>query len=82
MLGVLALAGDGGATLGQAREILGLTVPQSSDLIRGLASGGTIDEVPYRAPRMRVARSTALCAGARRVLQRAGSLDAPVPLMA
>ena len=54
MLGVLALAGDGGATLGQAREILGLTVPQSSDLIRGLASGGTIDEVPYRAPRMRV----------------------------
>ena len=51
MLGVLALAGDGGATLGQAREILGLTVPQSSDLIRGLASGGTIDDVSHTAHR-------------------------------
>ncbi len=54
VLGVLSLSGDGGATLEQAREILDLSVPQSSDLIRGLASAGTIDEVPYRAPRMRV----------------------------
>ena len=77
MLGVLALAGDGGATLGQAREILGLTVPQSSDLIRGLASGGTIDEVPYRAPRMRVQPEALRYALVRDVFSSGpGSLDA------
>ena len=68
VLGVLALAGDNGATLEQVREFLDLSLPKSSDLIRGLASGGTLDEAPHlltlredlrrershREPRMRV----------------------------
>ncbi len=46
VLGVLALAGDRGATLDQACEILGLSLAQGSKLVRGLASGGTIDDAP------------------------------------
>ena len=54
-LGALALAGDHGATLAQVRSILDITRPRASALIRGLASGGTIDEVPAeREQRMRV----------------------------
>ena len=85
VLGVLALAGDVGATLEQVREILDLSRPKAGDLIRGLASGGTIDEArreltleeiirrarSHRKPRMRVQpRGAALRAGPRRVLQR------------
>jgi hypothetical protein len=47
VLGVLALAGDHGATMVQVGRALGLTTPRVSELIRGLASGGTIDEVPW-----------------------------------
>ena len=68
VLGVLALAGDRGATLEQAREILGLSPARGGNLVRGLASGGTIDDAPreltleevvsgerpYRRQRMRV----------------------------
>lgn len=45
-LGALALAGDHGATLQQVREIVGIDGPAASDLIRDMASGGTIDEAP------------------------------------
>ena len=54
VLGVLALSGDGGATLEQVREYLGLSLPQISDLVGGLASGGTIDDVPRRERRLQV----------------------------
>ena len=54
VLGVLALSGDSGATLEQVREFLGLSLPQTSDLVGGLASGGTIDEVPHCARRLQV----------------------------
>ena len=68
VLGVLALAGDGGATLDQACEVLGLPLARGGDLLRGLASGGAIGEAPreltleevvsgersYRPPRIRV----------------------------
>lgn len=46
-LGVLALAGDRGATLAQVCESLDLSAPRVSDLVRGLASGGTVDEAPH-----------------------------------
>ena len=44
VLGFLALSGERGATLAQAGEALGLTEPNVADLVRGLASGGTLDE--------------------------------------
>ncbi len=44
VLGVLALAGGHGATMGQVARCLGLDSPRVSNLIRGLASGGTVDE--------------------------------------
>ena len=44
MLGFLALAGHSGATLDQVGQALGLPQPAVADLIRGLASGGTLDE--------------------------------------
>jgi hypothetical protein len=47
VLGVLALTGDEGATVAQVGRALGLPTPRVSDLILGLASGGTIDEVPW-----------------------------------
>ena len=50
-----ALAGDYGATLEQVRNIVGIDPPTARRLIRGMASGGTIDEVsPAGQPRMRV----------------------------
>ena len=57
-LGALALAGDHGATLEQVRDIVGIDLPTVSGLLRGMASGGTIDEVDDVSlpgqPRMRV----------------------------
>ena len=54
-LGALALAGDYGATLEQVRDIVDLDRPTVSELIRGMASGGTIDEVSLAGrQRMRV----------------------------
>lgn len=44
VLGVLALAGDAGATLEQVSTILGLGLPQTSNFVRGLAAGGIIDD--------------------------------------
>ena len=44
VLGFLALAGHSGATLDQVGQALGLPQPAVADLIRGLASGGTLDE--------------------------------------
>ena len=45
VLGALALAGDHGATLEQVSAITGLDRVTVSDFIRGMAQGGTIDEV-------------------------------------
>ena len=54
-LGALALGGDYGATLEQVRDIVDLDRPTVSELIRGMASGGTIDEVSLAGrQRMRV----------------------------
>ena len=44
VLGFLALSGKSGATLEQVGQVLGLNQPTVADLIRGLASGGTLDE--------------------------------------
>ncbi len=44
VLGFLALSGRYGATLLQVGTALGLTQPKVAELIRGLASGGTLDE--------------------------------------
>ncbi len=46
VLGVLALAGNSGATMEQVARALELNRTRVSDLIRGLASGGTVDEAP------------------------------------
>ena len=46
VLGVLALAGDSGATTQQVGQILELNKSRVSNLIRSLASGGTVDEAP------------------------------------
>ena len=50
VLGVLALSGKSGATRQQVEQVLGLDTPRVSNLIRGLASGGTIDETPSWEP--------------------------------
>ena len=44
VLGFLALAGHSGATLDQVGQTLGLAQPAVAVQIRGLASGGTLDE--------------------------------------
>ena len=44
VLGFLSLSGHHGATLPQVGQALDLTQPAVADLIRGLASGGTLDE--------------------------------------
>ena len=44
VLGFLALSGHYGATLSQVGKALDLTQPKVAKLIRGLASGGTLDE--------------------------------------
>lgn len=56
VLGVLSLAGLGGASLGQVASALGLPATRVSDAIRGIAQGGTVDEAPYteRPGRLRV----------------------------
>ncbi len=56
VLGFLALSGKYGATLEQVGQALGLNQPTVADLIRGLASGGTLDETPEagRVIRLRV----------------------------
>jgi hypothetical protein len=56
VLGVLALAGNSGATMTQVARALGLDRPRVSDLVRGLASGGTVDEASWggSASRLRV----------------------------
>ena len=50
VLGVIALSGNSGATMQQVEQVLGLDTPRVSNLIRGLASGGTIDETPSWKP--------------------------------
>ena len=56
VLGFLALSGHFGATLTQVGLALGLSQPTVAELIRGLASGGTLDEVQAanQAVRLRV----------------------------
>lgn len=56
VLGVLALAGSNGATMEQVARVLGLDMARVSDLVRGLASGGTVDEASRteHATRLRV----------------------------
>lgn len=44
VLGVLALAGKSGATLGQVAGALRVDTPRVVHLVRGLAHGGTVDE--------------------------------------
>lgn len=44
VLGVLALAGSSGATVEQVARAVGLNKALVSELVRGLASGGTVDE--------------------------------------
>lgn len=44
VLGALALAGDAGATLEQVSGVTGLIPASTSNLVRGLAEGGIIDE--------------------------------------
>jgi len=78
VLGVLALAGNAGATLPQVARLLNLNTPRVSRLIRGLASGGTIDEVPWSGPvsRLRVQPESLRYALVRDVFYRgAGQLD-------
>ena len=76
ILGALALAGDYGATLGQVREILGIERPKISRLLRGMASGGTIDEVPLADQRlMRVQPESLRYALVHDVFFGAGSLE-------
>ncbi|MGE5595346.1 MAG: hypothetical protein ACM3S1_04850 [Hyphomicrobiales bacterium] len=56
VLGVLALAGKTGATLGQVADALRVDMPRVVQLLRGLASGGTVDEASRfdRVTRLRV----------------------------
>lgn len=56
VLGVLALGGRNGATMEQVARVLGLSVARVSELVRGLASGGTVDEASRteHATRLRV----------------------------
>ena len=48
VLGVLALAGDGGATTEQVGDALRLDLAETGSLIAGLASGGTLGEAGGR----------------------------------
>jgi hypothetical protein len=78
VLGVLALAGRRGASLSEVCSSLGLSLPRVSDLVRGMASGGTIDEVlGYERSRLRVQPESLRYALVRNVFfAGAGSLDA------
>ena len=78
VLGFLALSGHYGATLTQVGQALGLTQPAVARLIRGLASGGTLDEahVADEVVRLRVHPEDLRYALVRDVyLSGAGSLD-------
>ena len=50
VLGFLGLAGSSGASVEEAAAFLDLDLPTAIKLIRGLASGGTIDEASPRQP--------------------------------
>jgi hypothetical protein len=78
VLGVLALAGRRGASLAEVCSSLGLALPRVSDLVRGMASGGTIDEVlGYERSRLRVQPESLRYALVRNIyFAGAGSLDA------
>ena len=78
VLGFLALSGHYGATLSQVGQALDLTQPAVAELIRGLASGGTLDEahVADEVVRLRVQSEDLRYALVRDVyLSGAGSLD-------
>ena len=78
VLGFLALSGHHGATLTQVGQALGLAQPNVARLIRGLASGGTLDEadVADEVVRLRVQPEDLRYALVRDVyLSGAGSLD-------
>ena len=83
VLGFLALSGHYGATLTQVGQALGLTQPKVARLIRGLASGGTLDEahVADEVVRLRVQPEDLRYALVRDVyLSGAGSLDPRVSI--
>ncbi|MCY4528783.1 MAG: hypothetical protein OXD46_07145 [Chloroflexi bacterium] len=78
VLGFLALSGRYGVTLAQVGRALGIALPRVSELIRGLASGGTLDEayVAGQVVRLRVQPEDLRYALVRDVyLSGAGSLD-------
>ena len=78
ILGFLALSGHYGATLRQVGKALDLNQPRVAQLIRGLASGGTLDEAHKVAPvaHLRVQPEDLRYALVRDVyLSGAGSLD-------
>ena len=78
VLGFLALSGHYGVTLTQVGQALGLAQPTVAELIRGLASGGTLDEahVADEVVRLRVQPEDLRYALVRDVyLSGAGSLD-------
>ena len=78
VLGFLALSGHYGATLTQVGQALGITHLTVAELIRGLASGGTLDEAPVadEVVRLRVQLEDLRYALVRDVyLSGAGSLD-------
>ena len=60
VLGFLALAGASGATVEQAGSFLGTDLPEVNGLVRGLASGGTIDEATPGHPERLVVQPEAL----------------------
>ena len=78
VLGFLALAGHYGAALQQVGQSLDVTQPEAAELIRGLASGGTLDEAhaANETVRLRVQPEDLRYALVRDVyLSGAGSLD-------
>ncbi len=60
VLGFLALAGASGATVEQAGSFLGTDLPEVNGLVRGLASGGAIDEATPLHPERLVVQPEAL----------------------
>ena len=60
VLGFLALAGSSGASVEQAGAFLGFDLPKAVELVRGLASGGTIDEASRGQPGQLVVQPEAL----------------------
>ena len=60
VLGFLALAGSSGATVEQAASFLRTDLPEVNGLVRGLASGGAIDEATPLHPERLVVQPEAL----------------------